>query len=132
MVFSCLAVYVLAKNTRVVPYFYRRVWSPFILKLYYQFGILDDFCVIKKNVYKVILFLSRIINPSLKSENPATCLCTIALFRCVRPVPFRTLREVRVLENAQGASVLRARSNSKRGKQWNINWPPPSRACTGE
>ena len=26
MVFICFAVYVLANNTRVVPYFYRRVW----------------------------------------------------------------------------------------------------------
>ena len=43
--------------------------------------------------------LSRIINPSFKSENAATCLCTIALFRYVRPAPMH-LREVRVLENA--------------------------------
>ena len=28
MVFSCFAVYVLANNTRVVLYFYRRVWPP--------------------------------------------------------------------------------------------------------
>ena len=28
MVFSCFAVYVLANNTWVVPYFYRRVWPP--------------------------------------------------------------------------------------------------------
>ena len=26
MVFICFAVYVLANNTRVIPYFYRRVW----------------------------------------------------------------------------------------------------------
>ena len=28
MVFSCFAVYVLANNTRVVSYFYRRAWPP--------------------------------------------------------------------------------------------------------
>ena len=28
MVFSCFAVYVLANNTRIVPYFYRCVWPP--------------------------------------------------------------------------------------------------------
>ena len=28
MVFICFAVYILANNTRVVPYFYRRVWPP--------------------------------------------------------------------------------------------------------
>ena len=27
MVFSCFAVYVLANNTRVVPYFFRRVYT---------------------------------------------------------------------------------------------------------
>ena len=59
----------------------------FLLYILHQFGILDDICVITK------IFLS------LKSENPATCLCTIALFRCVRPALMRTLREVRVLES---------------------------------
>ena len=28
MVFSCFAVYILANNTRVIPYFYRREWPP--------------------------------------------------------------------------------------------------------
>ena len=59
-----------------------------------KFGILDDFCVMKKDFYKIILILSIIINPALNSENPASCLCTIALSRCVRRVPMRTLREV--------------------------------------
>ena len=29
MFFSCFAVYVLANSTRVVRYFYRRVWPPY-------------------------------------------------------------------------------------------------------
>ena len=36
MVFICFAVCVLANNTRVVPYFYRRVWSPVFSKYEYK------------------------------------------------------------------------------------------------
>ena len=84
------------------------------------FGILDDFCVIN-------FFFTRSFDPfwnnqpSLKSENHKSCLCTNDLFRWVRPAPLRTL------ENAQVASMLCARFNSKRCKQWNMeyNWAPP-------
>ena len=41
MVFICFAVYVLANNTGVVPYFYRRVWPPrdhTRLKIWYNPG----------------------------------------------------------------------------------------------
>ena len=94
MVFSSFAVSVLANNTRVVPYF-----ESCKNNTASKFGILDDFCVIKRFLSDPFdLFI--IINPVLKSENPASCLCTIALFRCVRPAPLSTLREVRVLENA--------------------------------
>ena len=55
----------------------------------------------KKDFYKIILILSIIINPALKSENPASCLCTIALFRYVRPAPLSTLREV-ILHQTNG------------------------------
>ena len=52
------------------------------------------------------------INPALKSENPASCLCTIALFRCVRPAPLSTLRgEVR---------CATARFGKRMGRKWNI------------
>ena len=75
---------------------------------------------------------SRIINPSLKSENPASCLCIIALFQCMRPASLRILREMCVLENAKVVSVLRALSNLKHCKQWNITWPRLLRIYTGE
>ena len=70
-----------------------------LINILHQFDILDDFCVIKKILQDYFNPFPK-SNPSLKSENPATCLCTIAIFRCVRLVPVRTLREVRVLENA--------------------------------
>ena len=112
-------------------------WKPKQLEtMYYshsyitaKFGILDDFCVIT-NIFT--RSFSRIINPSLKLENPASCLCTIALFQCVRPAPLRILREMCVLENAKVVSVLRALSNLKHCKQWNITWPRLRRIYTGE
>ena len=98
-------VYVLVNNTRVVPYFE----SSYTMKtMYYSHSYI--YCIKvwyirwllchKKDFCKIILILSIIINPTLKSENPVSCLCMIALFRCVRPAPLSTLREVQVLENA--------------------------------
>ena len=72
------------------------VWYLYTTSVWYFRWLL----YLKTDFYKIIFILSWIINPSLKSENPATCLCTIALFRCVHPAPLRTLREVHVLENA--------------------------------
>ena len=68
MVFICFAVYVLANNTRVVPYFKSCMvaWRYTASK----FGILDDFCVIKKIIclannlciYGIkLLYISKIV-----------------------------------------------------------------------
>ena len=89
MVFSCFAVYVLANNTRVVSYFESYITAS-------KF----DFCVIKK-----IFVQDHLINPSFKSENPASCLCMIAVFQCVHPTPLRALREVHILENRSHSQV---------------------------
>ena len=54
MVFSCFAVYVLANNTWVVPYFYRRVWPP-RLKIWYNLCIIRQY-IQSKTAENYVLF----------------------------------------------------------------------------
>ena len=51
MVFSCFAVYVLATNTRVVPYLYRRVWPPVFSKYTTTIIIIMGEHWVKKCIY---------------------------------------------------------------------------------
>ena len=55
----------------------------------------------------------------------------IALFRCVRPLPLRIVGGSRLGKRIGRKCAPCARSNSKRGKQWNITWPRLSRVYTG-
>ena len=54
MVFICFAVYVLANNTRVVPYFNRRVWPPGGLKIWYNPCIIRQYIHGKTNENHVL------------------------------------------------------------------------------
>ena len=61
MVFSCFAVFVLANNARVVPYFYRRVW----LKIWYNPCIIRQYIHGKTDENHVLFCKCRILGSTL-------------------------------------------------------------------